>query len=233
MNFSDLELLQMQADVLYVHDANQKLLRINESDADDPAPRFLLSRCVAGNIWRVRHDLPNDLAAELARLVADEPIVNDLHEQPSHLASYTELLQSHSAINETYSGPAYYLPQLEPSAITVTITPENVSLLQAHFPYTMKTSNERSPVVVVVDKGAAVAACYAARSTTQAAEAGVHTLETYRGRGYAAEMVRSWAQAVRAAGKLPLYSTWWENTASQAVAAKLGAVLYGANFSVT
>lgn len=233
MNQSDLDLLQMQADALYVHDADQRLLRINESDSDDPAPRFFLARSVSGNIWRVRHDLPDDLAAELMRLATAEPVVQDLQTPASHLAAYTELLQQHAPIRETYSGPAYYLPELDASTSTVTITQENGSLLQAHFPYTLTTLEERSPVVVVVEEETAVAACYSARTTTQVAEVGVVTLEAYRGRGYAAEIVRGWAQAVRASGRLPLYSTWWENAASQSVASKLGAVLYGANFNIT
>jgi RimJ/RimL family protein N-acetyltransferase len=38
---------------------------------------------------------------------------------------------------------------------------------------------------------------------------------------------------VRAAGLLPLYSTWWENAASRAVAAALGAVPYGEDFNLS
>jgi hypothetical protein len=34
-------------------------------------------------------------------------------------------------------------------------------------------------------------------------------------------------------GRRPLYSTSWANTASQAVAAKLGAIQYAVEFSIT
>jgi predicted GNAT family acetyltransferase len=60
----------------------------------------------------------------------------------------------------------------------------------------------------------------------------VETLEGYRGRGHAPAAVAAWARAVRATGRIPLYSTSWDNLASQAVARKLGLIPYGADFSL-
>jgi len=239
MNYSDIELIQMQADALYVHDASRRLVRINEPAPDEPAPRIFLTRSGVGNLWRTRFDLPADLAAALERLAANEPVVSDLHEPPYHMAEYIELLEQHAPISNTDAGPAYYLPELRgrvqpaPTIPLVTIAAENATLLQAHYPYTLNRLAERAPVVVVVAGGVAVAACYSARITAQVAEAGVYTVEAYRGRGYAAETVRGWATGIRATGRLPLYSTSWANIASQAVATKLGAVQYGVNFSIT
>jgi RimJ/RimL family protein N-acetyltransferase len=233
VTYTDLELIHMQATTLYVHDANNRLLRINEADSEVPAPRFFLARTLSGNIWRIRYDLPDDLAAELERLAAAEPVVHDLHRPPHHRAQYTQLLERHAPLTNVYEGPAYVLPELDPPTKTVTITPQNKTLLQANFPYTMNNLENRAPVVVVVEDDVAVAACYSARLTTQVAEAGVHTLENYRGRGYGAETVRGWAQELRASGRTPLYSTSWDNLASQAVALKLGASQYGVEFSVT
>ncbi|MDQ2809702.1 MAG: GNAT family N-acetyltransferase [Chloroflexota bacterium] len=233
MNHNPLELAQMQAAALYVHDANGRLLRVNEPDPDDPAPRFFLARTPSGNLWRTRYDLPPDLTAQLERLAADEPIRSDLREPPRHLAEYIDLLRQSAPIRSTYAGPAYYLPNLVPPTGTVRITSENTALLSTYFPYTLQRLAERAPVVVVVVDGVAVAACYSVRRTAQAIEAGVDTIEGYRGRGYAAETVRGWAASVRATGRLPLYSTSWENAASQAVARKLGAVQYGVDFHIT
>ncbi|PZS01169.1 MAG: GNAT family N-acetyltransferase [Candidatus Chloroheliales bacterium] len=236
---SDIELARMQADALYVHDANGRLVRVNEPDPDDPAPRFFLARTRAGNLWRTRFDLPAYLTAELERLAADEPVVIDLHEPPYHMAEYRGLLEQHAPISNIDAGPAYSLPELRgrvqpaPTIPLVTIAAENATLLQAHYPYTLSRLAELGPVVVVVDGGVAVAACYCARITAQVAEAGVYTVEAYRGRGYAAETVRGWATGIRATGRLPLYSTSWANIASQTVATKLGAVQYGADFSIT
>lgn len=236
MKYSDLELAGMQADALYVHDSNNRLLRVNEPDPDGFPPRFFMARTTAGNLWRMRCDLPADLAAELERVAAGEPVVNDLSElaePPRRLAEYTELLEQHAPPSSTDSGPAYYLPELAPPVGTVTITPDNLPLLDGYFPYTRSRHAELGPVVARVVDGAAVAVCFSARITSQVAEAGVYTVEPYRGRGYAVEVVRGWAANIRATGRLPLYSTSWENAASQAVAAKLGAVLYGSDFSMT
>jgi hypothetical protein len=238
LNYSGIELARMQADALYVHDAGGRLLRVNEPDADDPAPRFFLTRTRAGNLCRVRYDLPARLVTALERLAADEPVGSDPSELPYHIAEYRKLLEQHAPISSVYAGPCYYLPELDQGEHhsplqLVTITAENANLLETYFPYTLNRLAERAPVVVVVADGVAVAACYSARVTAQVAEAGVHTIEAYRGRGYAGETVRGWAAALRATGRLPLYSTWWENIASQAVATKLGAVQYGVEFNIT
>ena len=63
--------------------------------------------------------------------------------------------------------------------------------------------------------------------------AGVETVEAYRGRGYARAVTAVWAAALRSEGRLPLYSTSWDNVASQRVAGALGAVQYAVDFSLT
>jgi len=228
----DLDLARMQVAALYVHDARGRLLRANEPDPDIEAPRFLLSRTTVGNLWRTRHDLSDDLVAKLERLAADEPVVADLREPPRHAAAYAELLERHAPLGDCYAGPAYYLPELVSQTGAVTIVSENAGLLQAHFPLTLRNVVPLEPVVAVVADGVAVATCSSVRFTAPVAEAGVHTVEGYRGRGYGAEVVRGWAAAIRATGRLPLYSTWWANAPSLAVAKKLGAVRYAVEFSL-
>jgi RimJ/RimL family protein N-acetyltransferase len=53
-----------------------------------------------------------------------------------------------------------------------------------------------------------------------------------QGRGYATAAVAGWAVAIRERELLPLYSTSWDNIASQRVARKLGMVLYGEDWSI-
>lgn len=113
------------------------------------------------------------------------------------------------------------------------ITPENAELLTESFPYTKSILDERAPVVAVVSDGQAVSACYSARKTRDAAEAGVATLGGYRGRGYAAASVGVWARAVFESGLTPLYSTSWDNQASRSVAAKLGLDAYAATIAIS
>jgi len=77
-----------------------------------------------------------------------------------------------------------------------------------------------------------VSVCRSVRITPAAHEAGVETLPDFRAKGYAQDVVAGWARLVRSMGAIPLYSTSWENTASQALAKKLRLVMYGADFQV-
>jgi len=60
-----------------------------------------------------------------------------------------------------------------------------------------------------------VSVCCSVRITPTAHEAGVETHREFRGHGYAAHVVSAWASTVRDIGPIPLYSTSWQNTASQ------------------
>ena len=86
-----------------------------------------------------------------------------------------------------------------------------------------------APAFVVMDQGRVISLCHSSRTSDLAAEAGVETLEGYRGRGYAAAVTLAWAETVRAEGRIPLYSTSWENHASRALADRLGLALFGAD----
>ncbi|MBI4639501.1 MAG: GNAT family N-acetyltransferase [Candidatus Tectomicrobia bacterium] len=74
---------------------------------------------------------------------------------------------------------------------------------------------------------------HSSRLSDRAAEAGVETLEEFRGHGYATNVTAGWALAIRERGLIPFYSTWWENIASQAVARQLGLILYGVELHFT
>jgi RimJ/RimL family protein N-acetyltransferase len=228
----DFDLALMQVEALFVHDADGNLVRINEPEPTDPAPRFFMTRTANGNLWRTRHDLPVELSLNLHRVAETIPIGLDQHEPPHYLPSLYALLMRHAPIQRVDSGPAYHLPESAPSSKAITVTAENLALLDRHFAWA-RDLDDYTPVVVMVEDGIAVAAGFSSRLTPRVAEAGVYVEAPYRGRGYATEVVRDWAAGVRAAGRLPLYSTSWENKASQAVARKLGAVQYGENFSIT
>ena len=66
-----------------------------------------------------------------------------------------------------------------------------------------------------------------------AAEAGIETLPAYRRRGLGAQAVVKWASLVRESGRTPLYSTSWENTASQGLAKNLRLVQYGTDLHLS
>lgn len=231
--YTDLELLRMQVEALYLSDDGGRLSGINEPEPSQPAPRFFLGRTSQGNLWRTRFDLPPDLTAALEQLAADEPVARNLAQSPRYEAEYLHLLNAHQPRATIFSGPAYTLPAFDPPDQAVMITPENKTLVLAHFSWLFATLADYAPVAAVIADEAAVAVCFSSRLTPRAAAAGVYTEAGYRGRGYAADAVRAWAAAVRASGRVAFYDTSWTNAASQAVARKLGAVQYGADYSIT
>jgi predicted GNAT family acetyltransferase len=72
-----------------------------------------------------------------------------------------------------------------------------------------------------------------ARLAPRADEAGLETMLAYRRRGFGVTVTAAWAGIVQAEGRLALYSTSWDNAASQAVAARLGGRQYGEDFSIS
>lgn len=72
-----------------------------------------------------------------------------------------------------------------------------------------------------------ISICCSARQTEEAAEASVFTNENYRGKGYGIEVTNAWAAEIQRQGRVALYSTSWDNFASQALARKLDLIQFG------
>ena len=193
----------------------------------EPGPLFALIRGRTSCAWAVRADVPQEIAEELDRLAREEPTVADFRDTPVHAERYRAL-----AVGEVYSGPAFAFPETvaEPDA---TVLVDEVRLLARHFSgWTAAEIPGRSPVVAVVDDGHAVSVCFCARRSDAAAEAGLETAAKFRGRGLGPQVAAAWALAVRASGRIPLYSASWANGASLAVARKLGLVAYANGWSL-
>jgi hypothetical protein len=80
----------------------------------------------------------------------------------------------------------------------------------------------------IVRGGGVVSACWTSRFLQGVgAEAGVATIASQRGKGYAPIVVAAWARAMRDSGVEPHYSTEWTNKESRAVARRLGLILCG------
>lgn len=232
---SDLELLEMQIEALFTHDDRGRIVAINEPEGG-PAPRFFFGRTSEGNLWRVRHDVSGETARALEELAMREAVHDDLRAAPGNLDAMVGALGRNQDATIDDAGPAYRFPDDLPMPGGVTrITRANLHLLGrmvADLEDVDREFERGEPCLVIVVEGMAVALCYSARLTDRAAEAGVETLEPYRGRGYASTVVAAWARAVRGTGRTPLYSTSWDNLASQAVARKLGLIQYGSDLSV-
>lgn len=235
MGISDLRLMEIQADTLFTYDSSGCMCRTRESNGRR-APAFFIGRTREGNVWRFRNDLPHSVSEQLERLASMEPAGHDLRTEPRNLAEYVAVLTKGSIDCHPSSGPAYRFPEdIPPSTNTTRVTSQNVHLIEQMGPgwEDFRTElAEREPCWAVVRGGRVVSVCFSARLGKEAAEAGVETLEPYRGRGLAAWVVLAWARSVRAMDLIPLYSTSWDNLASQAVARKLGVVQYGTDLSL-
>ena len=236
-SLTDLELMNVEIDALFTHDAAGRIIADNEPDGD-PAPRFFLGRTREGNSWRVRHDVPEVTARALHALAAAEPVPGDLKALPVHLDAMLDVLRTEGASSVEFHGPAYRFP----AAIVTSRSPGVTRITRAnlHFLHSMVPNLTRldrefdrvEPWLAMVVEGAAVAMCYSCRLSKRAAVARVDTLESYRGRGYATAVVAAWARAVRESGRIPSYGTSWDNAASQAVANKLALKQYGVSLSL-
>lgn len=230
---TDQELMALHVDTLFTNDPNSRLLHVNEPGGGPPAARFFMGRTKDAIIWRFRADLPEGLVSQLESFCLDEPIDQQVSRKPRHFEAYLHLLEGYTPIEEVSMGPAYqFSPSIEPSRAVCAITAINAEMLGSGFEKLRAEVADWQPFFATIDDGKAVSVCRSVRITARAHEAGVETLPEYRGKGYAKDAVAAWARSVRSTGARPLYSTHWENRASQALAAKLRLIQYGFDFQI-
>ncbi|MCY4527514.1 MAG: GNAT family N-acetyltransferase [Chloroflexi bacterium] len=175
----------------------------------------------------MRSDVPQNIAEELNGLAAEEPAVSDFRVAPVYAERYLSLLRG-----KLDTGPAFTFPEevVQPSG---TVFIEDIESLDHHFTGWKESEIPiRTPIVAFVEGGYAVSACFSAWRSDAAAEAGLETAAVFRGRGFGPRVTAGWALAIRASGRVPLYSTSWSNDASLAVARKLGLVTFASRWSI-
>lgn len=217
---------ELQLRTLFVLDEARRIVGTREATPGS-GPLLSLIRDRESCAWAVRADVARDVADELDRLAAKEPPVADLRQAPVHAERYASLLEG-----RVDSGPSFVFPERIARPADVVLI-EDVDVLSRHFSGWMASEIPGcAPIVGVVEDGHAVSACFSARRSNEAAEAGVETAVYWRGRGLAPRVTAAWASAVRGSGRIPLYSTSWSNGASLGVARKLGLVGFGCVWSV-
>jgi hypothetical protein len=201
----------------------------------EPGPLFSLVRGQSACAWAVRADVPDDVARELDGVARHEPPATSFGDPPVHARRYLEILATSGRRLQVGFGPAFAFPERLSDADDV-VEVEDERLLRRHFAGWVigEISAGRSPVMAIVDEhGYPVSICFCARASDAAAEAGLETAASFRGRGLGPRVASVWARALRASGRVPLYSTTWTNDASLAVARKLGLVAYASGWSVS
>ena len=130
-------------------------------------------------------------------------------------------------------GPTFSFPDALVQPIDVAVV-DSETLLEHNFRGWVpgEIAEGRAPVLAVFDHGRPVSICFCARRSDVAAAAGLETADAYRRRGYGAGVTAAWALAIRASGRVPLYSTAWTNLASLGVARKLNLVAYASTWSL-
>ncbi|HJM75756.1 MAG TPA: GNAT family N-acetyltransferase [Dehalococcoidia bacterium] len=88
----------------------------------------------------------------------------------------------------------------------------------------------------MVEGDRAVSICFSSHRPGTApgsgVEAGVDSLEGHRRRGYATRVIHARAAELLRQGRVPLYSTSWDNSAARAVARRLDMRLYGVSWGL-
>jgi hypothetical protein len=231
LTFDRRELMVMHVDALFVHDDRGRMVRVNEPSGKR-APRFFLGRTREGRVCRFRDDVTDDAIAALEAAVrAEDADAADRRELGAE--RYEEILARFASVEQVSGGPAYAFASISPAPPNVVqVTDANRLLLEPLLAPWLPDVEGSPPLMALVEGGRAVAVCGSVRMD-RGYEAGVETHPDYRGRGYAGGVVSAWAAAVRAMDRVPLYSTSWQNTSSQAVARKLGLVMFGADVQIT
>ena len=201
-----------------------------------PGPLFCLVRGSTSCSWAIRADVPVAVASEIDGLAREEPPAVDLRNSPVHASRYLALLRGRPGATQIAqsAGPAFTFPvDIEEPVGIVFVDDER--LLDHNFRGWVpgEIAFGRAPVAAVTMDGHPVSVCFSARSSDTAAEAGVETAERFRGRGLAARVTAAWALAIRASGRIPLYSTSWTNSPSLAVARKLHLIAYASAWSLS
>jgi len=225
----DHALMEIRADILFRYDARGRMASTNEPDSR-PAPRLWVGRTTGGHVMRFGEAMPDDLARELAALVEREPVGDSMVVPPALRAALGAALARHAPIREEGSGPAYRFPaSIARPGDAVEVTDATLAVVRDTHPWLYRDLVAWGPCFAVLRDGVAASICISSRIGARACEAGLFTLPEYRGRGYAVAATAAWGAAVRAAGRVPLYSTSWENVGSQAVAWRLGLRMFGAD----
>ena len=211
---------------LFSLDGDNRIVGTREPDPS-AGPKFSLIRGKGDHAWAVRSDVPQRLAEELGDLAREEPPIADFRDAPVNAARYMSLIDG-----RVDSGPAFEFPD-EIATVSGTVMIEDADQLDYHFEgWTNDEIPYRTPIVALIKDGHAVSVCFCARRTDVTAEAGVETAVEYRGRGFATQVTAAWALAIRTSGRVPLYSTSWDNHASLTVARRLGLLTYASTWSI-
>jgi hypothetical protein len=228
----ELELMRLRLEVDYTFDERGRMLKTNEplDIARADAPDLVVGFAGEQRMLLAGASLSDELVDRLNVIPADR-ISED--QASAYIGRVDRLLASVGQWTRG-GGPVYrFAGTPSPDEMAVEITEENRGTLRKHFLWLDDEFGGWGKAFAVVRDGAAVSLCFSSRLDDRSAEAGLETVPDYRGQGLAALVTQSWAASVHDSGRIPFYSTSFDNTASQAVARKLGLIQIGEDHSWT
>lgn len=231
-------MLDVLARSLFTHDARDRLVDVNEAGGPR-APRVFLAWDAEGVLGRVRDDVADDVAAQIALLTrgpGSAELLAPLACADAVRAVIAPITEEEGSVQYRFADGDGALRRLDDDGAheLVAVTAANSAVIQRWLPTWAAYAREADaalPMFASLIDGAAVAVCATVRTPSAATQAGVETHPDFRGHGHAAAVTAAWARAIRARGVVPLYGTSWSNTGSQRVAARLGLVAFAGSLS--
>jgi len=251
---TDLELLRLDVEALWVTSAGGRMERVNAPDRS-LAWKLFFAGCAEGNLVRVRHDIDDATAAKLLAICGGEPPWRDPWQLPQCIGKLLDVF-SNSAPPATGAasripmtvgtGVIYELPHCvkyaHPASIVRGESPSGAELVarftEMGMPRPMidagftNVSDLWEPWCLAMEGEEVAAAAYAARHGRDGVEIGVHTFPKFRARGFGAAVTAAWSSLASLEGRALFYSTSRANRSSQRVAARLGLRMFAASFGI-
>ncbi len=224
-------LMDLHARVLFAHDERGDITGLNEAGGGE-CPLVYVGRADGVLLVRFAPAVPGALRAAVQVVANSLPPWAPGGPDRTVAGRLAPAAGLASAANG-WQGPVYrFPPPLFPPMGAMELYPAHARLLHPELALWGPDLTRSRPAFAVLRAGQAVSICCSSRSIREAAEAGVETVAAFRGQGCAGLAVSAWAEAVRTGGRIPFYSTSWENAASLAVAAKLDLIEFGEDIHV-
>ncbi len=235
---SDLELLAIEIDTLWLKDDRGRLLKVRNEQLLS-APHLVIGASLEGWTLAFGSEVPDALVEELQVAFDAEPPATDLSKPPRLFARCKQLLELAPEPVIGSGGPSYVIPpgtRFHSEAEVCRSDDEVTERLRDQDPERFNWSEEDwrqllggelGPWAFVMNGDRVVSLCHTARLADRGAEAGVSTDSEYRRQGHAAAATAAWAALLAPSGRHLFYSTGAANLSSQRVAERLALPLIG------
>ena len=230
--FSQKELLEIHVRALFTMDSDSKLVSINEPwDSTKIAPRFYIGKTLNGTIiYRFRYDIPEKIINLLENFINGENCENNDFSF-KYLIEYLRILGTDNYFSEVCYYGKNYLQEYYNNCNKITV--ENIKNYELNGLEWLKDEIMYcQPCFGLIENKQVVSLCMSVRITENAHEAGIETIENYRGRNHAKNVLSAWMKEIQNSNCLALYSTNTKNKSSQRVAEKAFLDKYAIGISI-